>query len=311
MTTVHGEVRFKVGRNALLLGEFTIARLVRATGLNPESVRTEVQRLRKAGFVSSERMPGRRDALYRLADDPEKRLTLSRSVEAFYPAPPQPVAPRPTSRLYQAAVEALDRAEKVGGAQAEPLLEQAAQQLEGAWQAEGAGRAPELVRAHLFREQGRLACLQARREQARELLTRAKAAFIAAGLEAEARLIDEYLLYMEARRRMEISSATDAAAMARCVLEALNASVGSLIGPLARLLVDLTSSLSTSMPDRVNDAVFQSMATLGERVVREVREEIRRGFPSKSLANQGMWVDLPGRTRQSRSAVRPVSRQES
>ena len=111
---MRSEVKFKVRQNALLLGEFTIAQLVRATGLNPESVRTEVQRLRKEGFVVSERRPGQREALYRLSDDPEKRLALSRSVEAFYPEPPMPVPPRPTSRMYQAARYSLAQAERAG-----------------------------------------------------------------------------------------------------------------------------------------------------------------------------------------------------
>ena len=152
---LHGEARFKVRRNALLLDRFTIARLVQATGLNPESVRTEVQRMKQEGFVVSDAGSGRRGAQYRLSDDPEKRLALSRNLEAFYLEHPQPVQQRPTSRLFKVAMQCLDQAEKEKDEKREKLLEQAAHWLDGAWQAEGADRAPESVQAYIMREQAR------------------------------------------------------------------------------------------------------------------------------------------------------------
>jgi len=269
---IHSEVKFKVRQDALLLHEFTISQLVRTTGLNPESVRTEVQRLKQAGFIVSERRPGQREALYRLSDDPEKRLALSRSVEAFYPPPPKPS--RPTARLYQTALHTLSQAEGEKGRRREELLAQAAHQLEGAWQAEGASRAPELVQAHILRERGRLACLQGRLEQARELFNEAREMFAAADLESETRLVDEYLLYIEARRWIDASGAVDAAAQARCVLKALEAAEHPPTGPLVRLLADLTRALSRTTEDRVAAAVYESMAIIGERIVSEVREEL-------------------------------------
>jgi DNA-binding transcriptional ArsR family regulator len=265
---IRSEVKFKVRRNALLLREFTIAQLVRATGLNPESVRTEVQRLRREGMVTSKRKPGQREALYRLSDDPEKRLALSRSVEAFYPEPSEPIPPRPTSRLYQAALQSLDRAEREKDERREALLAQAEHQLEGAWQAEGASRAPELVQAHILRERGRLAYLQGQREPAREQLTRARKAFAAAGLESEVRLIDDDLVYLEARRRIDVSGAVDPAAKALCVLKALEAVEHPSTGPLVCLLADLARDLSRTTEDV---AVYESVA---ERILSEVRKKL-------------------------------------
>jgi DNA-binding transcriptional ArsR family regulator len=275
---VRSEVKFKARRNALLLGEFTIAQLVRATGLNPESVRTEVQRLKQEGFVVSERRPGRREALYRLSDDPEKRLALSRSVEAFYPEPPEPIPPRPTSRLYQAALQSLDQAEREKGRRREELLEQAAHQLEGAWQAEGASRAPEPVQAHVLQERGRLAYLQGQREPARGLLTQARETFAAAGLEGETRLVDEYLQCIEAWRRIEVSRAPDAAAKIRCVLEALEAAEHPPTSPLVRLLADLARHLSLTIRDRVAQVTL--MAEIHREVV-GVREDLQRLEPER------------------------------
>lgn len=175
-------IEFKVRRNALLLREFTFAQLVRATGLSPGSVRTEVWKLKQEGFITSEPKPGQREALYRLSHDPEKRLALSRAVEAFYPEPPEPIPPRPTSRLYQAALQSLDQAEGAEGERRDELLARVACQLEGAWQAEGASSAPELVQAHILRERGRLARLEGRHKQARELFDQAGEKFVAAGL---------------------------------------------------------------------------------------------------------------------------------
>lgn len=300
---IRSEVKFKVRRNALLLDEFTIAQLVRATGLNPESVRTEVQRLKREGLVTSERRPGRREALYRLSDDPEKRLALSRSVEAFYPEPPEPVPPRPTSRLYQAALWSLDQAEREKDKRREELLAQAAHQLEGAWQAEGASRAPELVQAHILRERGRLAYLQGQREPARELLSQAREAFAAAGLESEVRLIDEYLLYLEARRQMDVSEAVGASAQARCVLQALEAAEHPPTGPLVCLLADLTRTLSRTTEDRVAAAVYESMAVIGERIVSEVREELRL-----EREQMPMPVIIPGRPEERELPGGPLDR---
>ena len=268
---IHSEVKFKVRRNALLLRQFTISQLVRATGLNPESVRTEVQRLKQEGFVVSERRPGQREVLYRLSDDPEKRLELSRNVEAFYPPPPEPS--RPTARLYQAALHTLSQAEKAKGRQRQDLLAQAAHQLEGAWQAEGASRAPDLVQAHLLRERGRLAYLQGTNlDQAHQLLEQAREKFAAAGLESEVRLVDEYLLCLEIESRERARGARDIPEQVRCVLEVLQDA--QQVGPLARLLADLIQSLSYS-EGRVFAAVYQSVAAVGERLTSEMRQELR------------------------------------
>jgi len=279
--TEYGEVKFKVRRNALLLREFTIALLVRAAGLNPESVRTEVQRLKKEGFLISEQRAGQREALYRLSDDPEKRLALSRSVEAFYPEPPEPIVPRPTSRLYEAALRSLSQAEERKGKRCEELLKQAEHQLEGAWEAEGASRAPELVQAHILRERGRLAYLQGKWELAKEQLKQAREAFAEADLESETRLVDEYLLCIEARRRIYVTRVSDdAAARARCVLETLATAEHLSASPLTHLLVDLTRELSRTFKGRVADVAMQTeihRQVVGTREdLRGIREDLRR-----------------------------------
>lgn len=278
---LHGEVKLKVRRTALLLREFTVSQLVRATGLNPESVRTEVQRLKQEGFLISEHQPGQREAVYRLTDDPEKRLELSRSVETFYPAPPE--TSRPTTRFYHAARHTLNQAERAKGREREELLTQAARQLEGAWEAEGASRAPDPVQAHLLRERGRLAYLRGvSLDEARRYFEQAREKFTAAGLEGEARLVDEYLLCLEIERRIKAQGMRDVPEQVRCVLEILqNAPT---VGPLAYLLVDMIRALSSSEA-RVIAAIYQGM----ELYTTEMRETWRVELHERPSTPRPPW----------------------
>ena len=110
-------IKSKVRLNALLWREFTAAQMVEITGLKPESVRTELQRMKAEGLleVSSAPQPadqkrkrGGQPVVYRLSSDPEKRLGLSRSVEAFHPEVSQPQ--HPTSRHFVLATRLLNQA---------------------------------------------------------------------------------------------------------------------------------------------------------------------------------------------------------
>src|SRR5689334_14385265 len=85
------QVKFRVRQYALMLQEFTVADIARLSKLNPESIRTEIQRMRKEALVISRREPrqkGQRGgsiAVYMLSEDPEAQLKLLKSVEAFSP----------------------------------------------------------------------------------------------------------------------------------------------------------------------------------------------------------------------------------
>jgi len=268
----YGEVKFKVRRNALLLREFTISELVRATGLNPESVRTEVQRMKQEELLFPETESRQRETIYRLSDDPKKRLALSRSVEAFYPKSPKPFMPRPTSRLYKAAVISLNQVDKKKGKQREELLNQAEHQLEGAWEAEGASRAPKLVQAHILRERGRLAYLRAKWESAKELFELALEIFAEGNLDGETRLVDEYLLCIEAQHRIHIAHTSDVATQARCVLDILNTAEHVSPSPLIHLLGDLTRELSLTSKARVAETTLEIETS---RKIDETHEEVK------------------------------------
>lgn len=104
------EVRVNIRHNVLLLGTFTVPQLQAITGLNRQSIYTEVRRMEKEGLVSrigveqreKGSVGGRPPVLYQLTSDPERRFDVLQSVRAFYLGREEPVSelPRPESKHY-------------------------------------------------------------------------------------------------------------------------------------------------------------------------------------------------------------------
>ena len=121
--TEQGEVKLKVRRVASSLGEFTVKQLAKITGLNESSIRTEVDRMLEAGYLTVHRAQdspkgkrGRPVSAYRMVSDPAKRTELMQSVMAFHPYVGAPFVARPTSPHYVEAAaileQQLDRVQK-------------------------------------------------------------------------------------------------------------------------------------------------------------------------------------------------------
>ncbi len=206
------EVKFKVRHHALLLEEFTVAQIVELTGLKSASVRTEVQRMKREGLLSSCREKGKgRGAppcVYKLTDDPEARLELSRSVEAFYTeTAPRPVEPRrPVSRHFFQAVELIQdlTCQRVEEADQKAIIDEALYHLEFARREEGVGReGTEIVRACLDREQARLESVRGNHLEAERLFRQASAAFEAAGLHSEVERTHGDWLWAQLRQQLQ------------------------------------------------------------------------------------------------------------
>lgn len=256
------EVKFKVRHNALLLHEFTTADMVRATGLNPESVRTELQRMKREGLLISRPHPdkpkkrGGRPALYRLTDDPEARLALSESVEAFYPSLSS--ADRPTSRHYLLAQQLLDHAQTVENPQRKRLLLDAEQALEMAEHAEGGGLAPKRIQAYLRYERARLFYLQGVYKEARESFESLREFFVEVQDEMMIRHTDESLLCLKAWDCSATGTpyGVGEAALARCLLDTLTEEAYRTDSPLTSLLVQLVDQLSRTADEKVRAAAF-------------------------------------------------------
>jgi len=240
------QVKFKVRLNVLLLCEFTAEQMVQITGLNPESVRTELQRMKQEGLLEVTRNPaptdqkrkrGGQHVLYRLVSDPEKRLALSCSVETFYPEKLRP--PQPTSRHYHLALRLLDQVAEVSDNRKLDLLHEAEEELYFALSEEGASHAPEPVRAHIELQLGRLAYLRGQDGQAAESFRLAHHALIASGQAAEAARAEEFLLCIEIRRRWGAVEGAELEKRTYDLLEVVEPSGFESTSPLVQLMADL------------------------------------------------------------------------
>lgn len=249
------QVKFKVRYNALLLREFKVADIVQATGLKPESVRTELQRMKQEGLLvvgpngDGEEAPhahtrrGAPPALYRLTDDPDRRVALSESVAAFYPAPP--VAERPSSRSYRAAQQLLDRALVAKSRQRKQLLIDAERALAHAAEAEGGAWAGEPVKAYLCYEQARLGYLRGDYAAAKRDFITLRSVFATLGDDAQAQRAGEFALCADVGARFGTGGGMlSKTAWARYLVHQTNNKNYQTDSPLTVLMLQMLSRLS-------------------------------------------------------------------
>jgi SOS regulatory protein LexA len=202
------EVKIRVRSNALELKEFTVAQMRRVTGFNSASIRTELQRMKRQGYLTSEPVKERKGRgapphVYKLTTDPGKRLELSHQVEAFYTPPPPPAPPKPTSLHFKAAVKLIDRlaAGQVMEYERGEVLDKARYHLKFARHEEGVGikrdRETEIIDAYICRERGRLEYLQGDLDEAKSLFSQARAVFKIHNLEEQIDRVDAMLLALK------------------------------------------------------------------------------------------------------------------
>jgi hypothetical protein len=236
-------VKLRVRKNALALRTFTIEEMVKVTGLNPESVRTEVQRMRRDGFLVSETLGGKVAKLYRLTSDPKKRLQLSEEIDAFYPEPVAEIAP--TSFHYRRAVALLDEAmshPRLARADQHKMLTTAREELEFAKEDEG--DATETVEAFIECQLARLLYLEGQIDDAAEVLERARAKFKTAGLRDEVSKADQLLLSIMIERVWAGLGPVTIETKTRTAVDTIRANQTSWADqPLVSLLVDLSTKL--------------------------------------------------------------------
>ena len=241
------QVKFKVRYNALLLREFKVADIVRATGLKPESVRTELQRMKGEGLLISgpngqHTGRGAPPLLYRLSDDPERRLALSESVAAFHPATPTP--DRPSSRRYRAAQQALDQALNAKGKERKQLLADAERNLDLAADAEGGEYASEQIKAYLRYERARLHYLRGEYKEAKQEFAALQLVFTALGDETMVQRANEFEVCADVSARLGDSGVLSNVAWARTLVRLAHQRNVQLDSPMAALLVHVVSRLS-------------------------------------------------------------------
>ncbi|MBC8492534.1 MAG: hypothetical protein H8D43_02015 [Chloroflexi bacterium] len=264
--TLPSEVKIRIRSNALTLKEFTVAQMRRVTGLNPASIRTELQRMKRQGYLTSEPMKEKRGRgapphIYKLTSDPEKRLELSHQVEAFYTPPPPPASPKPTSLHFKAAVKLIDRlaSDQISAEERGEVLDKARYHLDFAMHEEGVGikkdEATDIIGAHIDFRKVQLECLQGHWSEAVNLLNRARTVFLAHELEEPVAQVEAYLLclairpHLEEAREAEVRSPS---AAAWCIQKAIDELESSPVAshPLAQTLLGTACWLRESLQAR-------------------------------------------------------------
>jgi DNA-binding transcriptional ArsR family regulator len=241
------QVKFKVRYNALVLREFKVSDIVEATGLKPESVRTELQRMKAEGLLTAgpdgeHTGRGAPPAVYRLTDDPERRLALSESVAAFYPAPP--TVDRPSSGAYRRAQQLLDRALNAKGRERKQLLAVAERALAHAAEAEGGEWASEPVKAYLRYECARLRYLQSDYAEAKSEFAALRPVFATLGDDGQAQRAGEFEVCADVGARFGTGSVLNKGAWARYLVHLTNNKNYHTDSPLTVLLLQMVSRLS-------------------------------------------------------------------
>lgn len=297
-----GEARFRVRRAALLLREFTVADVVRSTGLNPDSVRTELQRMRRDGLLTSRPHPekpkrrGGRPHLYRLTDDPEARLALAESIEAFYPTPPP--ADKPTSRHYLVARRMLSRAQRVEGGERERLLADAEHELAMAEQAEGGSRIPESVGAYLEYERALLQWLRGSATLDSATFDELRDAFRGIGDELMTERVEHLRLCWLAWLRFGAAApgSVGEIAWARCLLNTVDEEGCWPDSPLLLLLLDQLRCLAQTREEKSQATAFEMLVqTWGRETTRGL--EIAATEPKERSVQAGAPRHPAGRVR--------------
>lgn len=181
-------------------------------------------------------------AVYRLTDDPERRLALSESVAAFHPAPP--TADHPSSRRYRAAQQLLDRALNAKGKARKQLLADAEQALAHAAEAEGGEWASEQVKAYLRYECARLWYLQGNYGKAKQAFAALRPVFTALNDDAQAQRAAEFALCADVGARFGTNSVLNKAAWARYLTHRTANNNYHTDSPLTVLLLQMVSRLS-------------------------------------------------------------------
>lgn len=270
-------VKFQVRDYALRRRNFTVADLVRETGLNPSSVRTELQRLKDEGLLTVwGKLPGPKKrgggtVLYQLTPDPQARLTLWASVKAFYG--PAPAPSRPTSRHYGSARERIDEAIGAGAPQDERLLAQAEADLEVAYQAEGASLASEAIKAYLGYEEARIHFWRGSYAEAGSKFSALRKKFAEWGDEARVEAIDEFLQCIEGLSfQPEPPGRVEAAVLRECLDKALVGEACKSDRPLALLM----GKILRQWPQTANEEILEEMKTQ-RKLMLEIRDNQQLG----------------------------------
>lgn len=296
------EVKYKIRYNVLLLREFTVAELIKATGLNPESIRTELQRMRQEGLLTSTPDPnkpekrGGQPSIYRISDDPEKRLLLSKSIEAFSVPPVDIDKDEPTSRFYNSAKSLIDSTlnakSKTSNSVRKKLIKKAQEDLDKAEQAEGGNLISEVNRAYINFERARLAYIDGRFNDAHDILQSIRLLLLSTNKDSSiGRYIDEYELCISACIHFSqgLPNRHSTEEWARSLLETLSETKFKTTSPLVILLVDLLNKLSMTAETELVASVMKVIrdASFVSPIEETSKADYIKLLQQQNIKNQG------------------------
>ena len=304
--TLPSEVKFKIRAIALDLETFTVAEMARVTSLNPASIRTELQRMKRRGYLTSEPIredrsgPGAPAHRYRLTDDPEKRLALARSIEPFYA--PIPTA-RPLSLHYQAAMTLAERLEsgELSAAERKDVLRDAQHHLVLAVEEEGIDIRPEaetaVASAYLDLLRARLAIAAGQLEGVEPLLATARQAFACRGLDEMVAQADSLQTALVVERTLTRVPA-DSSLSDRLLADLAEASGALPLPTVRRMLNAMRTATSSgwqasaiqSLSRTLEMVIANDLAGVSSRVVqtelRQEADEMARSESVRALSSQ-------------------------
>jgi hypothetical protein len=304
-----GKVKLRVRESALRLRSFTVEQMIKATGCNPESVQSELRRMRKEGLLTVTKCDketpqrGAPTRLYSLTNS-ESRLELASQLEDFFSKPQK--AEEPTSQHFFDALKFLDQveAEELDPSTQSSLLERAKDELEFAWYEEGEPK--DSVEGHIKSQLGRFEYLQGNDDRAEALFRHAQQVFEQTGQGENGRYVREYLTALSIRRQLEPAKAkaqgrTSLVNKVQTAIATVQASrrVSLASHPINGLLLSLVEQLLSALRDSMRDLVLAEAEAQLARKMHQLPNTTNLGSLSRpdfpgSAGSPLLTLDSPG-----------------
>jgi len=196
-------VKLAVQQAILDTPRFTVADIAKRTGFRLDSIQTQVQRMKKQGIVdvdsaskedlAASNKRGAPPVTYRLTQDVEKLRALREDILSFY-SHLRERTPRPTSKHFTLAKQAIDMALRCEDSKKEELLQEAELQLEIVRDTECDAEADENLKAHIEFENARVKYARQKYKETTLEFAHLRTVFLQHRDEEALRSADEYWL---------------------------------------------------------------------------------------------------------------------
>jgi Mn-dependent DtxR family transcriptional regulator len=270
--TILGEVAIKVKRAILLTETFTVSQIADVTGVKYESVETVIQRLQRDGFLikadntfskdSTVSKRGRPRQYYTFADSTKVKV-IRDTIDVFFTERSfvEPSKAKPQNPHFVEAISLINSLEKSGNEIAPELQKDIESELALSREYEEMiEEGNEIAVAFNDFAQARLEYLKGEKDDAEELLRKAKSVFQKYKI-SEENLIDEYLISSKlkrasfnAKKAIENETYEDLAKILNNLVEECpNISFSPSVTSLLKEFIALTSQISSKTANLLNN----------------------------------------------------------